>query len=89
MKKEKGKKKKERGKSAGTSIYPDESGPLGNRILPARPQTAPHQKPPFEGGQRGVKTATNYRKIPIFGLSQIPQMFAEKICANPRDLRAK
>jgi len=47
------------------------------------------QKPPFEGGYGGVNTAANHRKIPIIGLSQIPQMFAEKIRANPRDLRAK
>jgi len=49
MKKEKG----EGEKAAGASIHPDESGPLGNRLLPAGPQTAIIRVPPFEGGYRG------------------------------------
>jgi len=54
MKKEKGKMKKERGKKAtGASIHPDESGPLGNRLLPAGLQTATIKAPPFEGGRGG------------------------------------
>jgi len=49
MKNEKG----ERKKAAGASIHPDESGPLGNRLLPAGPQTATIKAPPFEGGYGG------------------------------------
>ena len=63
MKKEKGKKKKERGKVAGTSIRPDESELLGNRLRPAGPQTATRKKPPFEGGYEGVNTATNWQNL--------------------------
>ncbi len=44
MKKEKGKGEK----SAGASIHPDESGPLGNRLFPAGLQTATRKRPPFE-----------------------------------------
>jgi len=49
MKKEKGIGKK----AAGASILPDESGLLGNRLLPAGPQTATIKAPPFEGGYGG------------------------------------
>jgi len=49
MKKEKGRGEK----SAGASIRPDESELLGNRLLPAGPQTATIKAPPFEGGHRG------------------------------------
>jgi len=47
---EKGKMKKEKGereKAAGASIHPDESGPLGNRLLPTGPQTATRKSPPL------------------------------------------
>jgi len=50
MKNEKG----EGEKGAGASIRPDESGLLGNRLLPAGPQTATRKvPPPFEGGYGG------------------------------------
>jgi len=49
MKKEKG----EGEMSAGASIRLDESGLLGNRLLPAGPQTATIKAPPFEGGNGG------------------------------------
>jgi len=45
--------KKEKGKAAGASIRPDESGPLGKWLLPAGPQTAKIKVPPFEGGYGG------------------------------------
>jgi len=51
MKKEKG----EGEKAAGASIHPDESGPLGNRLLPA----GTIKVPLFEGGHRGVNTGAN------------------------------
>ncbi len=78
---EKGKRKKEGigKKAAGASILPDESGPLGNRLLPAGPQTATTIKAPlFEGGATGGKHRNKPPKNPDYWLSQIPQIFAEK-----------
>jgi len=40
-------------KAAGTSIRPDKSGLLGNRLLSTGPQTAKLKEPPFEGGYGG------------------------------------
>ena len=65
---EKGKMKKEKGKgekAAGASIHPDESELLGNRLLPAGPQTATLKAPPFEGGLRGVKQCRELPKLLI------------------------
>jgi len=53
---EKGKMKKEKGegeKAAGASIRPDESELLGNRLLPAWPQTAKLKSPPLRGATGG------------------------------------
>jgi len=49
MKKEKG----EGEKAAGASIHPDESDLLGNRLLPAGPQTAKLKSPPLRGATGG------------------------------------
>ncbi len=49
MKNEKG----EGEKATGTSIHPDESGPLGNRLLTAEPQTAKRKSPPLRGATGG------------------------------------
>jgi len=55
IRKEKRKMKKEQGEM-GAPVHRYVSAgaePLGNRLLPAGPQTATHKEPPFEGGYGG------------------------------------